>query len=225
MDQDDRRVRKFVFDHFLARTYAPALEEIAHGCRLSSEAAASSLQRLEAGRHLKLLEGTQRILMAFPFSAVATPYRVTRRSGQRYFANCAWDAVAFHPMLQEPVEIDSFCHHCGIPLHLGVQSGRAVSDRPEPPLVHLALPAAEWWNDIVRTCSNTMVFFDSAVHLEEWRVAGHSRSGAALSIEQIVELSRPIYGGKMDLGYSRPSPAELRAHFERLGLGGEFWKI
>src|SRR5438034_6323432 len=51
------------------------------------------LKALEEARHLKLVPGTQRILMAFPFSAVATPFRTTRPViGRRYYANCAWDA-------------------------------------------------------------------------------------------------------------------------------------
>src|SRR5438445_11118832 len=100
-----RDVRKFVFDSFLEHSVPPVLEEIMERFRLGRPQAFEVLQALEAARHLKLVPGTQRILMAFPFSAVATPFRVERSSGTSFFANCAWDAVAFHSMLNEPIRI------------------------------------------------------------------------------------------------------------------------
>src|SRR5881628_1721703 len=97
-----RDVRKYVFDHFLEQAVPPVLEQIMERYHLDRVEAFAILKGLEDARHLKLVPGTQRILMAFPFSAVATPFRVTRPViGRRYYANCAWDAVAFHSMLHE----------------------------------------------------------------------------------------------------------------------------
>ena len=162
-----RDVRKYVFDHFLEHAVPPVLEQIMERFRLSRPQAFEVLQALEAARHLRLVPGTQRILMAFPFSAVATPFRVERRGGGQYFANCAWDAVAFHAMLNEEIRIASWCHHCAEPIGIELAEGRVTASPPEP-LVYLSLPAAQWWNDIVNTCSNHMVFFRSASHLDEW---------------------------------------------------------
>jgi hypothetical protein len=205
--------------------FAPSLEEIARGVAVTLEEAAGALRRLDGAHHLKLLDGTDRILMAFPFSGGATPYRVTRSNGQRYFANCAWDAIAFHPMLAEPIGIRSFCHHCGDPIEFRVESGRGVSGTSGLPVLFLKLRASEWWTDIVRTCSNTMVFFTSREHLGEFRNAVRFEGGAELSVEQTVRLSVPIYQGRMDRGYERPPKAVLQAHFDRLGLSGDFWKL
>ena len=41
--------------------------------------------------------------MAHPFSGIVTPFPVTMANGKRYFANCAWDAIAFHVMLSIPI--------------------------------------------------------------------------------------------------------------------------
>ena len=133
------------------------------GFSLSREGAANVLHALEAARHLALVKGTARILMAFPFSAVATAFRVSVGE-RRYFANCAWDAIAFHAMLGRDVRIDSFCHHCGTPIDVEMQDGRAVRVDPPGSIVYLAIPAARWWDAIITTCSNTMVFFASAEH-------------------------------------------------------------
>ena len=224
-EEVDRRIRKIVFDFFLERTFAPSVDEIAALSGVSRELALESLRRLDAAHHLKLLDGTERILMAFPFSAISTPYRVTRPSGQRYFANCAWDAVAFHVMLKEPVEISSFCVHCGDPIRFRVDSGHGVLSPRPLPSVFLALPAAEWWNDIVRTCSNTMVFLESRNHFDKWRGPEAGSSGALLTIEQVVGISRLLYETKLDLNYERPSKATLQNEFESLGLTGDFWRL
>src|ERR1700756_255978 len=97
-----RAMRKFVFDHFLEQAVPPVLEQLMERYHLHRDEAFAILRALEDARHLKLVPGTQRILMAFPFSAVATPFRVTRPViSRRYYANCAWDAVAFHSMLHE----------------------------------------------------------------------------------------------------------------------------
>jgi hypothetical protein len=55
--------------------------------------------------------------IAYPFSAAPTPFRL-RLSGERErYACCATDALGIAPMVGEPVEITSFCHHCGEPLN------------------------------------------------------------------------------------------------------------
>ena len=218
-----RDVRKFVFDHFTVDAAPPVLEEIMARFRLNRPMAFAVLQELEAARHLRLVPGTQRMLMAFPFSAVATPFQVFAPGGRQYFANCAWDAVAFHAMLGERIQIASYCHHCAEPIAVELSQGRVVDTPEPPPLVFLSLPASQWWDDIVNTCSNHMVFFRSAGHLEDWKAANPSLAGEALSIEQTHALGLPIYRDKMKLEYARPAKAQLVEHFRSLGLTGDFW--
>jgi hypothetical protein len=217
----DRRVRKFVFDYLLENTTAPSVEEIAGARGIPVPEARAALERLDEAHHIKLLEGTARILMAFPFSAMSTPYRVTRADGRRYFANCAWDSVAFHVMLEEPIRVDSFCAQCGEPLSFRVKDGNGLEVDGALPIIQLRLPATEWWKDITRTCANTMVFLCSEKHLQ---AAEHRLSDqGSVTIQQVVQISGPIYHGKMRLDYERPPAATIRASYERAGLTGPHW--
>lgn len=59
---------------------------------------------------------TGHIDLAYPFSAAPTPFRVRLSGGRERHACCATDALGFAPMIGEPVEITSSCHHCGDPL-------------------------------------------------------------------------------------------------------------
>src|SRR5437879_11927120 len=96
----EQQVRKYVLDHFLEVSVPPVVEQIMKRFRLDRGQAFEVLQWLEAARHVRLVPGTQRILMAFPFSAVATPFIVTLRNRRWYFPNCSWDTVAFYGMLK-----------------------------------------------------------------------------------------------------------------------------
>ena len=224
-DSLGRDVRKYVFDHFLEHTVPPVLEQIMERYHLDRIDAFATLKRLEEARHLKLVPGTQRILMAFPFSAVATPFLVTRPViGRRYYANCAWDAVAFHVMLHEIIRIEGRCHHCAEPITIELAGGKSRAS-PSGPIVYLALPAAQWWNDIVVTCSNHMVFFASDSHVDEWQKATQTPEGAVLAIEETHALSVPIYKDKLRTDYVRPGKEQLITHFRSLGLTGDFWRL
>ncbi len=190
---------------------------------LSREAATSVLRELEAARHIALVPGTARILMAFPFSAIATPFRTAVR-GRSYFANCAWDAIAFHAMLGDDVRVESFCHHCAEPIRVDIRGG-VFDVAPVDALVYLALPPASWWSDIVTTCSNTMVFFASPEHRDASDLCAPPTSAASLSPAQVDALSGPIYARKFAIDYARPSKDELLAHFAALELTGDYWTL
>jgi len=95
-----KSVRKYIFEHFEEHAAAPVLEQIMRKFRLDRTSAFNLLVELQSARHIALLTGTQRILMAFPFSSIVTPFRVkVAGKDKEYFANCAWDAVAIHVTL------------------------------------------------------------------------------------------------------------------------------
>jgi hypothetical protein len=220
-------VRKYILEHFEEHTTAPVLEQIMRKFGLDRASAFKVLVELQSARHIALLGDTQRILMAFPFSSIVTPFRV-RLTGKdkEYFANCAWDAVAIHVTLGKEQWISSYCHHCSEDIKIHLKDQRLISQRSDNlPLVYLALPASKWWENIVLTCSNNMVFFSSRDHLSDWAVSDSQTGGEALTIEQTLKLSMPIYKHKMSLDYARPSREQTIAHFQSLGLTGDFWKI
>jgi Alkylmercury lyase len=223
--RQDARIRLSVFQTCLREGFPPSVERLMGELDLSRENIEAGLDRLDKARHLKLVPGTHRILMAFPFSAVATPYRVVVDGGRSYFANCAWDAIAFHAMLKRPVRVESFCYHCGAPFSFEIRDRAFVGPPTAAPIVYLGLPASEWWSDIISTCSNTMLFFSSAEHLRAWKDSEPDARGATLSVDLMIRLSEPLYGGRLDVGFTRPSRDELIQLFQKLELMGEFWKI
>ena len=224
MSDLSKLVRKFVFDQFLEHARPPVLEEIMQKFALDRAAAFGVLKELHDSRQLVLLAGSQRILMAHPFSSITSPFEVTA-SNKRYFANCAWDAVAFHVMLKKDVTVDSFCHHCAAKIKIELDKNKIVASKPKEALVFIGVPAAKWWENVVNTCSNNMVFFSSKRHLEEWQEGNSAQTEETLSVDQAIKLSIPLYKDKMKLDYARPSKEELTSFMNSMGLTGDFWKL
>lgn len=223
-DQAVARVRQVIFEHFLQEARPPVVEELMKELSLDREHVTAILDALVAARHIALVPGSARILMAFPFSAIATPFRVTAR-GREYLANCAWDAIAFHAMLAEGVRVDSFCHHCATPIRIELEEGRATVVKPAETVIYLALRPTQWWENIVTTCSNTMVFFASPEHRDASDLCAPPEQAATLTPDEVHALSGPIYRSKLALDYARPTREALLEHFATLGLTGEYWRI
>jgi hypothetical protein len=94
------------------------------------------------------------IWAAAPFCAVPSPFRVSAL-GRLYFGICAWDALEIAAALDAAADISAPCGDCGAPMRLEIRHG-ALS-RAEG-VVHFAVPAARWWDNIGFTCSTTLLF-------------------------------------------------------------------
>lgn len=81
-------------------------------------AVGEALITLDAEDLILVREGLVEI--AYPFSAVPTPFVVRLAAGQERYACCAIDALGLAPMLGQRVEIRSPCHDCGDALELAV---------------------------------------------------------------------------------------------------------
>jgi Alkylmercury lyase len=104
-----------------------------------------ALRRLHE-EHAIVLEG-DRIRMLNPFSLVPTPHRVNA-GGRWWYGNCAWDSLGVIAALGGGGIYVTSCPDCAEPQELEVRS-RELSESGA--VFHLAVPAAQWWDDIVFT--------------------------------------------------------------------------
>jgi len=171
--------------------------------KLTRKEAFESFRELEADHHILLVPGTQRILMANPYSAISTPFRVYVGS-RRFFANCAWDSISLHVMLELDARVESFCHHCAKPIEVSLSKGEVKSSKPSSPLIFLSTPVSKWYDNLINTCSNNMVYFSSKDHLNRWLEENTNLRGESLTVENMVDVCRPLSRGRMNLEYQRP---------------------
>lgn len=141
-----RAVRLAVYRAVVATTAIPGVEAVAEVTGLTETAVVAALRAL-AEAHVIVLDADGRtIRFAPPFSGVATGF-VVRAAGRRYFAPCAWDAFGIAAALGADADVNTNCADSGIPLACGVRRGAAYGDG----LIHLLVPAARFWDDIVYT--------------------------------------------------------------------------
>jgi hypothetical protein len=144
----DRAVRVAVYRHTVAEGVPPSATEIAQEVGATTADVETSLRRLADGHVLVLASGTTSIWMAAPFSAIPTPFSVSVGE-RRYFANCIWDALGIPACLHADAVIDTHCPDCAAPLRLEVRDG--ALEEPGEGVIHFAVPAARWWDDIGST--------------------------------------------------------------------------
>ena len=144
----DRAVRLAVYRTVVAEGSPPATPALAAELGVATTDVEDSLRRLADAHVLVLHPGTSSIWMAAPFSAIPTPFEVTA-GGRRYFANCIWDALGIPACLHTDARIDTSCPDCAEPMRLEVRDG-SLHD-PAEAVIHFAVPAARWWEDIGAT--------------------------------------------------------------------------
>ena len=143
----DTDLRLAVYQHFASTGQAPSLAQVAAQCACSERDVRAGYARLRANRVLLLERDGETVRMAPPFSGVPTPHTV-EVGRQRYFANCAWDALGIPAALHREGVVHSSCAQSGVSLDLPVHL-----DGPEPSewLFHCQVPAARWWADLIFT--------------------------------------------------------------------------
>jgi hypothetical protein len=143
----DAAARTQIYEHIFETGRIPRLPELAVALAQPEAETRAALQRLADAHMLVLAPDSDEIVMANPFSAVASPFAVTVE-GRLYYANCIWDALGIPAMLNRVGVINTSCGCCGYPLQVTVSGGTATANAPDA-LAHFALPAARWWNDII----------------------------------------------------------------------------
>ena len=143
----DRDVRLAVYRTIVEDGLPPTAPEIAARLGVETDEVETSLRRLADAHVLALAPGTPYVWMAFPFSAIPTPFEVLVGE-RRYFGNCIWDALGIPVCLGADATIRSTCPDCSAPMSLEVRGG---SLEPSEGVIHFAVPAARWWDDIGAT--------------------------------------------------------------------------
>jgi hypothetical protein len=146
VSKTEKRLRQYVYRHFLREGRAPTVAEMAEAMAASLRQTRAALQRL-CQTHAFVLQENGELWRAAPFSAVPTafPVHVGKRS---WYGNCIWDALGIPAMLHEDARIDASCGCCNLAMVLRVEKGRLL-DRDG--IVHIAVPACHWYDDIVFT--------------------------------------------------------------------------
>ncbi len=141
-------VKMEIYQTIVQTTQAPSAPDVARSLHRTVAEVQSAFQRLSEKRLLVLEPvDSSRIRMAPPFSGVETRH-TTVVDGKSYFANCAWDALGVAAALHRDANIFSSCADCGEAMTFLVRDGAPL---PQACAVHFAVPAAQWFDNIIYT--------------------------------------------------------------------------
>lgn len=137
------RVRQAVY-RTLAEGGTPLSAAIAAQLHIPLEEVRVAYRRLHDVHALVLDPHSHEVWMAMPFSAVPTPFKV-ESADRSWFANCAWDLFGIPALMRRDARIITTCEDCDAPIVYRIESGRLLDAHG---VVHFAVPAAKWWDDI-----------------------------------------------------------------------------
>jgi hypothetical protein len=137
-------VRLYVFATAAETGQVPQPPAIAAALGRTPEEIRGALKRLAAGKVLILASNDGDIWAANPFCAVPSGFRVSS-GGKTYWGICIWDSLGIAAALGQDAVIDAPCGDCGEPMRLEVRGSRLA---PSEGVVHFAVPAHRWWDNI-----------------------------------------------------------------------------
>ena len=139
-----RDVRLHVFRTAAQTARVPQPPEIASALHRSEDEIAAALKLLAQGKVLILAPNATNIWAANPFCAVPSGFRV-RAAGKSYWGICIWDALGICAALDADALVTAFCGDCSATLRLEVRKRELVRSEG---IVHFAIPAHHWWDNI-----------------------------------------------------------------------------
>lgn len=143
----DLQARSHIYNVCLELGQPPSIMELSAALNVPVEQVRDALSNLAEAHMLVLQQESGEILMANPFSAVPTSFLVETPKFSCY-GNCIWDSLGIAAMLHQDVHIRTSCADCGHALEIKIINKEVHGDNA---LIHFAIPARHWWDDIVFT--------------------------------------------------------------------------
>jgi hypothetical protein len=132
-----------VYELLLGSGRMPTLDELAAAMSAPLDHVKETLRNLRAKKSLVTMPYSGEILMCQPWCAVPTPH-VAHVGGRDWFAPCVWDVLAIPAAMGKRGSVTTSCPCCGERLTADVDQGRLLSGLG---IVHIGLPAKQWWDD------------------------------------------------------------------------------
>lgn len=213
-----------VYQTLASEGRAPSPGELARRLGLDSAQVLTGLHTLAQRHALVLVRDGDAIRMAHPFSAAPMAFVVTPADGhddRRWWGGCAWDSFGISAALKLDVLIDTACPDCGG--RLQVATGPHT-----PPPAELAVwfprPAAQWWDDVVATCTAIRLYCDTG-HAQRWAQDAGQHDGQIVSAVQVWSLATPWYGDRLTPTYTPHSREHNQRLLDNVSLSGSFWEL
>ena len=223
--EDAKRVRKHLYDYFVAHGTSPELTTIRDDLGLSQDQTWEGLHQLERANFVVFVPGTEDILKVPPFSAVPNRFRLVAEDGRHWYAGCAGEATTLNAFLPGVrVSVRSWCPACWDAIVFEIRDREVLSMPSADAVVHIGTHPDHFRDNWVTSC-DSINFFCSPAHVAEWERAVPHRKGAHFPIRNAMTWTDAVAAMRLD--YDRPSnqytPGMWRS-YARLGADTSVWE-
>ena len=144
MDSLFQDVRIYLFRESAATARVPQATEISRALGRKESEVRAALHELAAAKVLILAPNGTSIWAANPFCAVPSGFRVVA-ANKKFWGICIWDALGIAAALDSDAVITAPCGDCGQEMTMEVRDRELVQSEG---VVHFAIPAHQWWDNI-----------------------------------------------------------------------------
>ncbi|MDJ1370503.1 alkylmercury lyase [Gulosibacter molinativorax] len=223
-DPASRHLRDLVYETLANEGRAPSMGELATKTESTPAEVRSRMQALADEHALVLNDEGDAVRMAHPFTAAPMAFVLTPVDGfddRRWWGGCAWDSFGISAALGLDVRVETACPHCAAVISFVTGPETAP---PEDLAVRFPRPAAEWWEDVVATCTKIRMFC-SREHAESWTAQHAPGEGYIAPATSVWSLAQPWYGDRIRADFEPHTSEHNQALLEERGFTGDFWKL
>ncbi|RED75990.1 organomercurial lyase [Cohnella phaseoli] len=147
------------------------------------------------------------VTVAYPYSGIPTPHRVTLSGKSPAYSMCAIDALGIPSMFESDALIESECAHCGEKININVKNNVPVSN-PETVVVGVgtvtdmtSCSTTSCSTDpnppVSTSCCPAIQFYCSDKHWSESNEKNPTKAGTRLTLLEAFEVGAGVFGGAL----------------------------
>ncbi len=219
LNADEVKIRQFITKQFLEKGFVPTSEEISIYANVSKSTIEDILKSLANKKALVLHPHNSEVWLAHPFSSSPNSFWVHSLTTKRgWWSNCIWCAIGVAALAGEDVRLTSRWGGEDELFSIEVKNGKLTNSNF---VVHMALPVARLWDNVIHSCSLQLPFKNESA-VNEWCTRHRISKGSVISADKCFELSSKWYGNYLDSNWNRKSPEEVKEFFDSIGLDLNF---
>ncbi len=218
-EQQDKiryQINKYIFEN----GYAPEVKDLSAIMHVSEKEIEKGLDELAANHALVLHPASYKIWVAHPFALFPTLFWV-KTSKKSWWGNCTWCSFGIAAAIKKDAEIYTKMKGEEETIILSIKDGQL---QDADLLVHFPVPAKKFWDNVIYTCANMLVF-RSEPEIVEWCERHRVSRGEIVPIQQVWELAQHWYGNYLHPRWTRKTVSEAETIFKQVGLTSDFWRL
>jgi hypothetical protein len=216
--EEARRVRRVVYEGFLATGKSTGTGELLRLTGLSPEALTKAIAELERGLMVMCPPGTHDVAKCPPWTNVPTRHAIELGGRQICFAGCALEAMNIawcYP--DEVVTIRSSCPETGAVILIRLKGNDQLEVSPAGTVGHTGVDPAKWGDNWFHGCAHNN-FFASREAVAAWEAKHPEHRGVTLDMNQLALFATYINRLDYERGSDDFGPRDGHTMFGRLGV-------